>query len=217
MNMSILDSSVMIIKLCNEIHLFVSLFRRFYSLQHLHQSETHSPALQCIPLISDTLPSHKHILWCIVVRFHHDSLIPSHFVGRFSWKQTTTSLCSSISNLIILCLLQNKTFIYFSSSAPGRGSWNFKTIIFKLSIQTGSFGTWFEIPLWWMPQNLTNEMSTLVQIMAWCRLATNHYLSQWWSRSMSPYGVTRPWCVKNSRLLTWRRQHISMYNMPIGI
>ena len=28
--------------------------------------------------------------------------------------------------------------------------------------------------------------------MVWCRQATSHYLSQWWPRSMSPYGVTRP-------------------------
>ena len=31
---------------------------------------------------------------------------------------------------------------------------------------------------------------TLVEIMAWCRQATSHYLSQCWPRSMSPYGVT---------------------------
>ena len=39
-------------------------------------------------------------------------------------------------------------------------------------------------------------MSTLVQVMAWCRQATSHYLSQCWPRSLSPYGVTRPRCVK---------------------
>ena len=32
----------------------------------------------------------------------------------------------------------------------------------------------------------------LVQVMAWCRQATSHYLSQCWPRSLSPYGVTRP-------------------------
>ena len=38
---------------------------------------------------------------------------------------------------------------------------------------------------------LTNEKSTLVQVMAWCRKAS-HYLSQCWARSKSPYGVSRP-------------------------
>ena len=32
--------------------------------------------------------------------------------------------------------------------------------------------------------------------MAWCRHATSHYLNQFWSRSRSPYGVTRPQGVK---------------------
>ena len=44
---------------------------------------------------------------------------------------------------------------------------------------------------------LTDDKSTLVQIMAWCRQATSYYLSQCWWRSLSPYGVTRPQWVKN--------------------
>ena len=48
----------------------------------------------------------------------------------------------------------------------------------------------YEIALRWMPQTITNKKSTLVQVMAWCRQATSHYLSQHWS--MSSYGVTRP-------------------------
>ena len=44
----------------------------------------------------------------------------------------------------------------------------------------------------WMPRNLTDDKSTLVQVMSWCRQAPSHYLSQCWPSSMSPYGVTRP-------------------------
>ena len=43
-----------------------------------------------------------------------------------------------------------------------------------------------------MSLDLTDDKSTLVQVMAWCRQATSHYLSQCWPRFMSPYGVTRP-------------------------
>ena len=32
----------------------------------------------------------------------------------------------------------------------------------------------------------------MVQAMAWCRLATSHYMSQCLPRSLAPYGVTRP-------------------------
>ena len=39
---------------------------------------------------------------------------------------------------------------------------------------------------------LINDKSTLVQVMAWCRQATSHYLNQCWPRSPTPYGVTRP-------------------------
>ena len=48
-----------------------------------------------------------------------------------------------------------------------------------------------------MPQDLIDDKSTLVQVMAWCRQATNHYLSQCWTRSLSPYGVTRPQWVNS--------------------
>ena len=43
----------------------------------------------------------------------------------------------------------------------------------------------------WMPEDLTNENPTLVQVMAWCRQAPSHYLSQCWPRFMLQYGVTR--------------------------
>ena len=38
-----------------------------------------------------------------------------------------------------------------------------------------------------MPQNLTSERSTFVQVMAWCHQAPSHDLSQCWPRYMSPY------------------------------
>ena len=62
-----------------------------------------------------------------------------------------------------------------------------------------------KIALRWMPLNLTDDNSTLVQVMAWCRQATSHYLSQCWPRFMSPYSVTMPqwvnvhtWCCWHS-------------------
>ena len=50
-----------------------------------------------------------------------------------------------------------------------------------------------------MPLDLTDNKSTLVQVMVWCRQATNPYLSQCWPRFMSPYGVTRHQWVKYIR------------------
>ena len=74
----------------------------------------------------------------------------------------------------------------------GDFSLNFRKVIFKLTLVNGGSGISYEIALRWIPQNLTDDKSTLVQVMAWCRQATSHYLSQCWPRSMAPYGVTRP-------------------------
>ena len=49
-----------------------------------------------------------------------------------------------------------------------------------------------------MPQDLTDDKSTLVHVMAWCRQATSHYLNQCWPRSSTPCCVNRPQWVKIS-------------------
>ena len=52
----------------------------------------------------------------------------------------------------------------------------------------------------WMSMDFTDDQSTLVQVMAWCRQATSHYLSQCWTRSLMPSGVTRPqWFNRKQR------------------
>ena len=51
-------------------------------------------------------------------------------------------------------------------------------------------------------QDLTDGKSTLVQVMAWCRQATCHYLNQCWPRSPTPYGVTRPQRVNQQWLMS---------------
>ena len=53
----------------------------------------------------------------------------------------------------------------------------------------------------WMPVDITDGKSTLFQVMAWCRQATSRYLSQYWPRSLSPFGVTRPQWVKQTKEL----------------
>ena len=95
------------------------------------------------------------------------------------------------------CWLCNHAFpvVWVNSLAPGRFQFNFRKVIFKLTLVNGGCGISFEIALRWMPQDLTDK-STLVQVMAWCRQATSHYLSQCWPRSMLPNGVTRPQWVK---------------------
>ena len=65
----------------------------------------------------------------------------------------------------------------------------FRHVIFK---QILVIDGWGEIAIRWMSLILTDDKSILVQVMAWCRQAASHYLSQCWLRSLSSYGVTRP-------------------------
>ena len=52
--------------------------------------------------------------------------------------------------------------------------------------------------LTWMSLYLTDDKSTLVQVMALYHQATSHHLSQCWPRSVSLYSVTRPQWVNAS-------------------
>ena len=79
-----------------------------------------------------------------------------------------------------------------NSLAPGKFEWNFRYVIFKQILVIDGWGIPCEIDLVWMSHDFTDDQSTLIQVMAWCRQATSHYLSQCWPRSLSPYGVTRP-------------------------
>ena len=85
---------------------------------------------------------------------------------------------------------------YIHSLTPRKFELNSRKVLFKLNLKIDWWGISCEIVLRWMSLDLTGNESTLVQVMAWCRQATNHYLSQCWPRSVSPYGITRPQWVK---------------------
>ena len=81
------------------------------------------------------------------------------------------------------------TLIEINSLAPGRCGCNFTSVFSKFMSQIHIFSTSCETGFRWMPLNHTDDESTLVQLMAWCSQATNHYLNQCWPRSLLPYGV----------------------------
>ena len=78
-----------------------------------------------------------------------------------------------------------------NSLAPGKFVWTFRFLIFQIISGTDVWGISYQLAFRWMSLDLTDDKSTLVQVMAWCRKATSHYLSQCWPRSLSPYGVDR--------------------------
>ena len=81
---------------------------------------------------------------------------------------------------------------------PGRYGSNFQSIIFKVIVQNRSLCFHCQIALRWMPMNFTNKRSSLVQVMAWCRQATSHYVNQYWPRSPTPFGISWPQWVNLS-------------------
>ena len=85
-----------------------------------------------------------------------------------------------------------------------------KYVIFKRILVIDGWGISCEIALIWMSLDLSDDQSTLVQVIAWCRQATSHYLSQWWPRSLSPYGVTRPQWVKVKNMNEHFSNHIQL-------
>ena len=60
---------------------------------------------------------------------------------------------------------------------PGKFEWNFRHVIFKQILVIDGWGISCEIALIWMSLGFTDDQSTLVQVMAWCRQATSHYLN----------------------------------------
>ena len=83
------------------------------------------------------------------------------------------------------------------------GDWT--QILYKY-IQPGFNYWWLKYLEWNCPHVIVTAphiKSTLVQVLAWSHQASNHYLSQYWPRSMSPYGITR----KYATILVYVHQH----------
>ena len=118
-----------------------------------------------------------------VCKFHLD---PQYHI--FHWGSTI--LGDSTLCFILMCLKNSSRLI--NSLANMRSEWDFRWVIFKLILMIDGWSISCEIILRWMSLDLTDEKSTLVQVMAWCHQATSHYLSQCWPRSMPPCGITMP-------------------------
>ena len=89
---------------------------------------------------------------------------------------------------------------WINSLPPGRFQFNFRWVIFKLTLVNGGWGISYEIALRWMPQDLTDDKSILFQVMAWCRQATSHYLSQCWQIFTDHYWLLHYECYRQSVL-----------------
>ena len=77
-----------------------------------------------------------------------------------------------------------------NSLSPGSCGSDCKSLMFRLIIPNSHFGACCGITLGWMPQHIFSDKSTLVQVMAWCCLASKPCLNQCWPRFKSPYVIT---------------------------
>ena len=113
----------------------------------------------------------------------------SVLVQAMTWCWTgNNSLPESYSNSLMPCGANTMINPLF----PRGFQRNFRKVIFQLILVIDGWCISCKIVLKWTPMDLTDGKSTLVQVMAWCRQATSHYLSQCWPRSLSPYGIIRP-------------------------
>ena len=105
-------------------------------------------------------------------------------VGWVWWWGCTESQCRILGFHSTISYMVN-------SLAPGGFENIFQNVFFKLISWIDTLSNSCETALRSMPQNPSDDKSTLVQVMAWCRQAASHYLSQCCPKSLSPYGVTR--------------------------
>ena len=69
-------------------------------------------------------------------------------------------------------------FNYVNEMRNDKSGCNVKGMIFKPILWIDIWGAFCKIVARRMLQNSTDDKSTSVQVMAWCRQASSHYLSQ---------------------------------------
>ena len=126
--------------------------------------------------------------WTLFCRWHFKSLFLKENIGALIWISPKFVSKSPFGYVIIA----SGNGLPFNSLAPGGFENIFQNVFFKLISWIDTLSNSCETALRSMPQNPSDDKSTLVQVMAWCRQAASHYLSQCCPRSLSPYGVTRP-------------------------
>ena len=135
-----------------------------------------------------------HTYWCKAITKTNAEMLLVGPLG-INFCEISINMKYLIQENVIHCLLGVLSLV--NSLALGKFEWKFRYVILPQILETDGWGISCEIALIWMSLDLTDDQSTLVQVMAWCRQATSHYLSQCWPRSLSPYGVTRPQWVNH--------------------
>ena len=119
------------------------------------------------------------------------------------------------------CAMVEVNFILASITTHETERWNLCCLLYSLTcdrcesnitnvfFQTHFMTKCFEHILGnWDPQNPIDGKSTLVQVMACCHQATNHYLSHCWPRNLLPYDVTTMSQINLTPYDTWYYKYL---------
>ena len=116
-------------------------------------------------------------------------------VEIYPWKGFPThpySICSVIARILWDIPGRNyhvKRIIYINHNTsryalvPKRFEWNFEWVNLKQILLINGGGISCKIALRWMSLDLTDNKSSLVQVMAGCHQPTSHFLNHCWPRS----------------------------------
>ena len=133
-------------------------------------------------------------------------------VGSWLIKWSFTELGADPTNAISreLQIWRKLSSRSFNPLAPGRCK--LKLVIFKLKSRLNILSISCEITLRWIQQDLIDDKSALVQVMAWCHQATSHCLNHCRPRFVLPYGISGPQWVDISRSKPIKILHISRWH-----
>ena len=112
-------------------------------------------------------------------------------------KPKVTCRCQNCSIYLKKSSLVYNCGFFVNLLVPGRSECDSKNVIFNLVLLIVIFRSSHDNVLQWMTQDLTDDKSSLVQVMAWCHQATSYYLSQCRLSSLSTYGIARPQWVNS--------------------
>ena len=130
---------------------------------------------------------HETIIWTNFVDFSSNGW---HWTSQGVLINLIRNICSEVALFRVTTLSPRGEWV--NSLAPEKFESNFRYLILQIISVIDGWGISCELALRWMWVDLTDDKSTLVQVMAWCRQAISHYLSQCWPSFLSPYGITRP-------------------------
>ena len=110
-----------------------------------------------------------------------------------------------------VCIIDGTCSSCFNISASGRCKSYFQCVASDHVLWVKFMRNFCEIYLRWMPKITWDDKPTLAQFMAWCREATKLYLTECWSKSLSPYGAMGPqWVTSTPRVTIKRSTQLSL-------